>query len=233
MTEASNEATTIKMAYDKLDRLIRVEYPGGFYFKYEYDGDNKRTSRTDQDGRRIQYYYGIGRYLIYIRDITNQTNIVWYSYYADTNRLNKKWAPTLSGPYTIYEYDDAGQLLHLTNYDSNGTYDPNDDHILSGFDYTYDLAGNRLTMNTLEGLHQYAYDELGQLTEVTYPDGRHVEYEYDSAGNRTQVIDNNSVASYVTNNLNQYTDVNGHSCTYDLNGNLTSDVTPENCTIVD
>jgi RHS repeat-associated protein len=221
MTEASHEATTIKMAYDKLDRLIRVEYPGGFYFKYEYDGSGRMTRRTDQDGRRTDYHYGIGNKLLYIEvyDLNNWTSLVWYSYYADTNRLYKKWFPT-NGVHTIYEYDDAGQLLHLINYDPN-------DNIISQFDYTYDLVGNRLTMSTLEGLHQYAYDELGQLTEVTYPDGRHVEYKYDSAGNRIQVIDNNSVTSYMTNNLNQYTDVGGYACTYDLNGNLTQRVTQE------
>ncbi|MHC4633136.1 MAG: RHS repeat domain-containing protein, partial [Planctomycetota bacterium] len=163
-----------------------------------------------------------------IRDVTNRTNLVWYQYYGGTNWLDKKWFP--NGLYTKYEYDDAGQILHLTNYDPNnpyGPYDPNVDKVFSRFDYTYDLAGNRLTMNTLEGLHQYAYDDRGQLTEVNYPDGRHVEYKYDSAGNRIQVIDNNSVTSYVTNNLNEYTSVDGYACTYDLNGNLTQRITAE------
>lgn len=34
---------------------------------------------------------------------------------------------------------------------------------------------------------QYAYDPLGRLISVTYPNGRVVTYTYDAAGNRIRV----------------------------------------------
>ena len=41
-----------------------------------------------------------------------------------------------NGVYTTYDYDAAGQLLHLVNYTPM-------DSVLSRFDYTYDSRGRR------------------------------------------------------------------------------------------
>src|SRR5207245_1086918 len=61
---------------------------------------------------------------------------------------------------------------------------------------------------------------LGQLTSVTYPDGRVVTYAYDAAGNRTQVTDSGVTTDYATNNLNQYTQVGEVTYAFDADGNL-------------
>jgi YD repeat-containing protein len=34
----------------------------------------------------------------------------------------------------------------------------------------------------------YTYDQLGRLTQVSYPDGTTVVFDYDSMGNRTTVV---------------------------------------------
>ena len=74
------------------------------------------------------HYDAVGR-LDYLQ---NEAGVreVDYNYDA-AGRLTLK---TLgNGVYTTYEYDHAGQLLHLVNYKSDGS-------ILSRFDYTYDAA---------------------------------------------------------------------------------------------
>jgi hypothetical protein len=50
------------------------------------------------------------------------------------------------------------------------------------YHYTYDAAGNRLTMNAPNGLHTYAYDNIYQLLAVSGAQA-HI-YSYDAAGNR-------------------------------------------------
>jgi RHS repeat-associated protein/uncharacterized repeat protein (TIGR01451 family) len=94
--------------------------------------------------------------------------------------------------------------------------------VQSRFDYTYDANGNRMAMTTLAGTTSYAYDVIGQLVGVTYPDGRHVVYTYDAEGNRVAVSDNGAATAYAVNNMNQYTQVGGATYTYDADGNMTS-----------
>ena len=66
--------------------------------------------------------------------------------------------------------------------------------VISRFAYTYDNVGNRLTMTSLDGLTQYAYDDIHQLTNVIYPDGSTTSYNLDPAGNRvSEVVDGNSI----------------------------------------
>ena len=117
--------------------------------------------------------------------------------------------------YTTYDYDAAGNVLHLINYKPDGS-------VLSRFDYTYDISGRRTSMTTLEGTQTYGYDALGQLTSVRYPDGRFVIYDYDAAGNRRQVIDDGVITQYITNDLNQYETVGDTTYEYDIDGNLIS-----------
>ena len=51
-----------------------------------------------------------------------------------------------------------------------------DGTVNSRFDYTYDHAGRRTSMTTLEGTTNYEYDSIGQLTLVNLPNGRIIEY---------------------------------------------------------
>lgn len=73
-----------------------------------------------------------------------------------------------NGVYTVYTYDAAARLERLTNYKT-------DDTVLSGFEYTYDSRGRRVSMITTysqpddarkdyQGAWLYEYDDLGQLT---------------------------------------------------------------------
>jgi RHS repeat-associated protein len=200
------------MAYDPAtDLLTRIDYPGGHFFTFEYDAAGRRTRRTDQDGNVENYFYDAAGRLERMTDRTDAL-IVRYEY-DSAGRIGRK---TLgNGVYTTYEYDDAGNVTHLVNFRADGT-------VLSRFDYTYDASGRRDSMTTLEGTYRYGYDPLGQLTSVTYPDGRVVQYAYDAVGNRTQVTDNGVATAYTANALNQYTQVGGATYGFDADGNLIS-----------
>lgn len=209
MTLAANDVTTIMMFPDSRNLLTRVEYPGGLSFSYEHDAAGKRTCRTDQDGRELNYQYDVAGRLVRVYDEEN-SHLVCYEY--DTaNRRTKKVLG--NGAYTTYEYDPAGQVLRLINYGPAG-------NPMSRFVYAYDLAGNRLSKETIEGTEKYTYDALNQLTGVTYPDGIITQFIYDSMGNRLTLVENDVPESYTVNRLNQYISIGSTSYKYDANGNL-------------
>jgi len=212
LISATDSHGTTNLTYEPYtDWLIRIDYPGGIFFVFNYNDAGQRTKRTDQDDNVVNYIYdSFGR----LDQITNTTNalVVDYDYDESGHLLNKTLG---NGVYTSYEYDYAGRLIHLVNYNSN-------DAIISQFDYTYDTSGRRISMNTLNGIFYYNYDLLGQLISVKYPDNHVVEYVYDSVGNRIKVIDNGTATTYSTNEMNQYTDVGGITYTYDNDGNMIS-----------
>ena len=121
-------------------------------------------------------------------------------------------------------YDTASRLLSLDNQTANGHHK---------YDYTYDDVGNRLGMtvtnNSGMGVHVYSYDEIYQLTGVTYPSSfdpnlaTNTTFAYDAAGNRTSVIDGSGTCTYTTNSLNEYTAAGSVSYQYDASGNLVHD----------
>lgn len=202
---------TNRMTYDNRDLLASLTYHDGKGFTFQYDAAGRRAQRTSHDGYTLKYFYdSLGR-LWRLEDGTSR-QIIEYLYdtagrLSRENKGNNTW--------TTYDYDAAGQVLHLVNYGTNGVP-------LSRFDYTYDANGNRTSMTTLAGTNSYTYDSIGQLTGVTYPNGRHVTYTYDAASNRTAVNDNGTNTLYTVNNLNQYTQVGSTTYGFDADGNQTN-----------
>src|SRR5207253_464373 len=97
--------------------------------------------------------------------------------------------------YTTYEYDLAGQLLHLVNHAPDGS-------VNSRFDYDYDILGRRVRMATLDGVWTYGYDATGQLTHAMFASinpeipNQDLTYVYDAVGNRIRTIENGITTEY-------------------------------------
>jgi YD repeat-containing protein len=209
---ATDASGTTTLDWDPVaDRLNKITYPGGRFLQFFYDrGGDLRTRMVDQSGFTVVYSYYDDGSLKELRDGQNNL-IVHYDYYLD-GRLRRK--DLGNGTYTTYEYDPAGELLHLVNYAPGGA-------VNSRFDYTYDDLGRRTSMTTLDGRWDYAYDLTGQLTRVSTT-GRTIEYVYDAAGNRVSVTDNGVRTDYTTNELNQYITIGSATLAYDADGNLIS-----------
>ena len=147
---------TNRMSYDNRDLLASLTYADGKGFAFQYDTAGRRTRRTSHDGYTLKYFYDTVGRLEHLEDGTGR-QIIQYLYDTEgrlsrENKGNNTW--------TTYDYDAAGQVLHLGNYGTNGVP-------LSRFDYTYDANGNRTSMTTLAGTNSYTYS-VGQLTGVTY-----------------------------------------------------------------
>ncbi len=211
LQSVSDGIGTTTFTYDLADRILQVTYPNGRFVKYAYDSGGRRSSLSDQTGYTVNYAYdAIGR----LSRVTSGSGaaIAAYSYDND-GRVSQK---TLgNGAYTTYNYDTAGNVIHLINYSSQSV-------INSRFDYSYDANGRKVTMTTLDGQSQYGYDADGQLTSVTPSSGSVVQYTYDAAGNRVTTVSGTATTDFNVNNLNQYTAVGGFAYSYDADGNLIS-----------
>ncbi len=209
LISASNQNGTITLEHNAHNQLTKILFPDGNSFSYTYDNAGRLTQRMEKDGYSEIYGYDDLGNLIWVSD-GNMSVIARYAY-DSAGKLQRK--EVRNGGYTTYTYENCSQISRLVNYNATG-------FVLSRFDYQYDTAGNPVSINTLEGMSRYGYDALGQLVNVTSPDGIVTRYSYDAAGNRISVVDEGITTSYTTNVMNQYTLVGNASFTYDANGNL-------------
>ncbi|MDD4910184.1 MAG: DUF4329 domain-containing protein [Candidatus Omnitrophica bacterium] len=203
-----DQTGTLHYDYDTANRVSKVTSPGNKSVFYEYDANSNRTKLTYPDNTYITYIYDeLNRLTNVVAPFMGQSGAVASYTYDPLSRRTRLDYP--NNTYSLYDYDPASRLTTLTNV-SNSIPNP--------YSYTYDNAGNRLTMQTEQGDHSYEYDKTYQLTAVNYPDGFaffDTAYDYDETGNRT--------TNYTTNNLNQYTKVGTTNYAYDANGNLAND----------
>jgi len=218
LASAKGPEGTTSLAYEaSTDRLLRIDYPGGKFFLFEYDAAGRRTKRTDQSGNVVNYLYDCAGRLDRMTDGPGAA-IVDYDYDV-AGRMTRKSLG--NGVYTTYEYDAAGQLLHLVNWKPDGT-------ALSRFDYTYNAMGRQTAMDSLDGLWTYSYDDDGQLIRAVLDSenpgitDQDQTYVYDPVGNRIRTVTNSAVTEYTTNNMNQYTRVGTAAYNYDADGNMFS-----------
>ncbi|MCJ7575494.1 MAG: hypothetical protein MUO80_02275 [Dehalococcoidia bacterium] len=219
------QGTTTFEYYPNTDFLKKISYPQGCWLQFTYDSAGRRASSLDQLGHRLDYLYDAAGRLESLTD-ENGAEVVHYTYDADGRLVREDKG---NGVYTTYEYDAAGQLLHLVNYKP-------DDSVLSRFDYTYDALGCRISMGTIDGNGTYQYDNNGQLTHAVLdsvnpeiPD-QDLAYVYDAVGNRIRTTENGITIEYTTNNMNQYIQVGDTTYTFDADGNLVQEVSPEGTT---
>ncbi|MEZ6132743.1 MAG: CARDB domain-containing protein [Planctomycetaceae bacterium] len=216
---ATDDLGTTTFAYDAADRVTGITYPGGRSLSYTYDAGGRRTSMTDHDGNVVNYTYdSLGR----LTGLTDGLGAAMVSYTYDSLSQIVR-SDQGNGSFTTYAYDLSGQLTRMTNHAADGS-------VNSDFQYSYDVLKRAATVTTLEGVTQYTYDPIGQLSSVTLPGGRFIQYTYDDDGNRISVDDNGVVTPYFANETDQYTGIGTATLTYDADGNLVSSVDGGNTT---
>lgn len=132
-----------------------------------------------------------------------------------------------SGVEIVHEYDDEGNLITRTT--STG----------EAYQFAYDAFGALTETVDSTGSTQYLYDDLGDLSEIQYPNGMRVHYGYDMVGRVVTVTTQISATAplYETNyeydaggNLSQVIDPLGGITTmeYDAVGRLITRTLPNN-----
>lgn len=199
--------------YDALNRVVRVTDPAGQAVGYAYDALGRRTQLTYPDGQAVSYIYDARGRMATVTDWdANATGYTYdargqLSRVAYPNGTSIEYGYDDAGHLTdIVHRDAGGQILLPIHYDldangnrvamtdnrgtENYTYDDLDRLAQVAYadgetvSYTYDEAGNRLTMeSSLHGLTAYEYNVADQLLRMTAPDSTVTDFAYDANGN--------------------------------------------------
>jgi RHS repeat-associated protein len=223
LTQATDQAgnvTTLK--YDNAGDLEEIDSPGGRFLKFRNGASGRRLGSIDQAGFTVDYTYDAAGRLSKLTDGNNNL-VASYTYDAAGRLVEKDLG---NGTYTTYQYDQAGNLLHLVNHAPRPEAGQ-DGPPSSRFDYTYGALGQVTTETTSDGQWAYSYDAAGQLTHAVFTSNdpaavlnQDLQIAYDAAGNRVKTTDNGVTFRYVANARNQYTQVGDTSYTYDADGNV-------------
>ncbi|MCJ7638569.1 MAG: hypothetical protein MUO70_01560 [Euryarchaeota archaeon] len=189
--------------YDKINRLIEINYPGGespdVTFTYELKGSLTQTpeiAMSDWTGTTRHIFYGDGKpYLILYPD----GSIIVYSYDEESSpnvTLLSYFPPTMDVLDNIiveYEYDVDNRISKVTN-DFTGDVTS----------YQYDEAGNvKKCILPNDAYTLYSYDLDGRLICVEHRDDSNnllVKYEYTliAIGKCTEAVETTPIGSKTT-----------------------------------
>ena len=229
----------VKMQYNPLRQLIEVEDWLG-KTQIEVDPLGRATKVTNHRGKEVEYAWGIkgelrsliypnGKKVVYdydeyyrLKEVDDENCKVSYFYNQQSQPVEKAYS---KGMKSKYSYDAIGRLRELTHFDK-------DNQVLDKYQYSYDLAGNKIAIEKLRehvlednGLFEYSYDSLSRLCKVSQNGELLRMYEYDSYGNRTLLREGSCTTKYEYNALNQLVSIVDDQETiqnysYDNRGNL-------------
>jgi RHS repeat-associated protein len=214
LTQATDASGTLHFTYDSLGRLTGFTNQDNKAIGYEYDAEGNLITMTYPDSKIVHYEYDADNRLIKVTDWLG--NITHYAYDSRGN-LSLGVSP---GLITVYQYDTAGRLTKLINYNSNTAA------VTSGFEFTMDANSDRTTIKRYLPLagpvfstvsSSYSYNPDNQLISAT---GK--SFSYDNNGNMASITGSPSVGfTYNFNDqLTHYTSGTSNlSFQYDVLGN--------------
>lgn len=196
-----DDASRIVATYDALDRKIQYSYDNNDNLleetdalnhttKYAYDKNDNITSITNAKGGVTTMTYD--NVTDWLTSVSFAGFSKKYEYNTDgtmsaqtkpdgtkLERTYNKLGRLKSNGINTYEYDNKMRLSSVSDKKSTLTFGYDGFNRLTSVDY--DGNGN----NTVK----YGYDDNGNVTTLTYPDGHQVEYTYDGLNRMTSVSD--------------------------------------------
>ena len=200
LTVNDANAHTTTTTYDALNRPVSVTDPNGNATTRVYDAGGNLVRTTDGLGSEMTFSYdALNRQVAVTDPLGSATS---YGYGAAGNRTSMTDA---NGVVTRYEYDRLGRLTAVAENSVSGGGSDGQTNVRT--EYTYDAAGNRLSIRDGSGhVTTFAYDALNRLVREADALGHETRYVYDAAGNRTLMTDANGVSTtYVYDEANRLT----------------------------
>ena len=196
--------STTKHAYD---------LPAGSAACQELTGATHCNTSTDANGGvTVDYFDARGNKIATTRPGGQTTR---YGFDLDGNRTTVTDA---SGRVTTFGYDAANRLTTIAYSDG----------VTPGVKYSYDAEGSRIAMQDGTGITTYTLDPEGRLVSTTDGSGATTQYTYDKAGDVTKLTYPNGKTIVRTydgaRRLTSVTDWLGNTTTfgYDPSGNVRS-----------
>jgi len=206
-TEAvgTSEERTVTTTWDVTRRLPDVIAEDGKTTDYDYDSDGRTASVTVTDTN------------------TSETRTTTYTYYANSTdgsgntivgRLKEIDGPrTDISDKTTFDYDSSFRLIKTTDalghFTETTSFDSADRPLITkdenGIEthMTYDTLGRLVTViraygTSLAATTTFTYDDVGNLTQIEFPNGVSVTYTYDDANRLTGMEDDLGNAAIYT-----------------------------------
>ena len=168
----TNEAGTTTYSYYFDNNLHTITTPDNKTITYVYDELDNVTAITDYAGNEYEYTYDdAGR----LDTISLDDDVLADYTYDSSGSITKVTYPE---GYTEYTYDNAFRLLSIANK-------KDDNSVINGYTYTYDLVGNQLTKDDIRynsgtfDITYYTYDAAGRLISETCDNTGYLTYAYD------------------------------------------------------
>ena len=179
------------------EHYTRIRFSSGKVKEVWYDREYE-TRRVDINGRTVQKIDKDGRNLL----VTNEQGYVTRKEYDEWDNLTKVIYP--DGSAVSYEYEhkynnrieetDENKVVARYAYDDTGNLTKKTEAAGTAYEriteYTYNDDGDLLTTlrpadsNTVEALTQLSYDDRGNLTSITDPEGGITSFtSHDAMGN--------------------------------------------------
>jgi len=230
---------TIINTYNLDGQLLSITDAENNITAYTYDGCGRLKTVVDALTNQTAYTYDANGNLINVLDALNQNRTMQYDALnreiAEINdngdSISKEYdavgnlisLTTLKGDTIIYEYDDLNRLIKKRY--------PDDTTVT----YTYNELGQRTSMTDPAGTTTYTYDNLNRLQTVTR-NGTTITYAYDAFGNITDIIyPNGQHLQYTYNELNLPETVSDGSKTqsvsYDIAAQPVQETMPNGVTV--
>ncbi|MBI9085379.1 MAG: hypothetical protein JEZ11_17420, partial [Desulfobacterales bacterium] len=181
----NNLLNETRFDYDGRNLLTQKTDAEGNEFTYEYDDLGRKIAETDPRGNRTEFFYdAMGNLVSLTDDLGNATRHTY-----DLNNRRVKTENAL-GYVTGYRYDNVGN--HLAVFDAMG----------QRTNFWYDAVNRKIgRQDPAGGTTVFDYDENGNLTGTTDPAGSTTLYAYDANNRRTserRVLADSSEAETVT-----------------------------------
>ena len=140
--------------YDNLGRLISETDANSAVTTYTYNANGAMTTLTDAEGNTTSWTYdSLGRVIQETNELNASRN---YTYNANGQIASKI---DRLGRTTIYIYDNLGRQIGETWLDTNN-------QVLNEFTYSYDAAGNPISVTDNDSSYVYTYNNVGQTTSI-------------------------------------------------------------------
>jgi len=229
ITNAAGHVTTFN-SYDAAGRLLSVTDPRGVVTTYTYStrgwvtgvtetppvGAARTTTYTyDKVGQLITATLPGGLALTFVYDAAHDLKSV-------TDSL---------GNQIVYAYDSRGNRTIEQVKDQSGT-------LARSVETVFDLRNQPATVTRPGSITNLVHDAVGNLTQITDPNGHPTSYQYDALDRLTRVVD--ALGGFTdlehgpTDTLSSVTAPNGANTTYQVDdlGNRVTEASPDRGSVV-
>ncbi len=191
--DTSAKEPSTRLRYDRLQRVVRADSPGGIYSQFAYDSLGRTVSERSLSSGTDTFQYSLKGFLTQQQDALGQKVALTFD---EIGRPVTETAITVDGNvsqtrFTFGHTSDPGQASSETPYGIGRLIRVEEPGKGLSHHYQYDPYGNRVGSRLEVDGHSYqlwmSYDPMARLILQTYPDGAQQRNRYDLTGHLQSV----------------------------------------------